>query len=71
MAFRPVTTGDAIMATHVTKSGAKHDGASADAAETATCRTGTCSSGVCSPCVIIWGLVALYLVATALGEFFR
>lgn len=36
-----------------------------------TCGTNTCSTGVCSPCLIVWGLVALYLIVTALLEYFR
>ena len=42
----------------------------ADVIEPEACRTNTCSTGVCSPCVLIWGLVALYFIVTTLLEYF-
>lgn len=43
----------------------------ADVQEPTACRTSACSSGICSPCVIIWGLVALFFLVTTLLEYFR
>ncbi len=31
-----------------------------------TCDAKTCRTGICSPCVVVWGLVALWLVINAL-----
>lgn len=45
--------------------------ATADVQEPEACRTNTCSTGVCSPCVVIWGLVALYLLVTTLLDYFQ
>lgn len=37
----------------------------------ATCEQGTCRSGVCSPCLIVRGLVIVWLIANALWERFQ
>ena len=36
-----------------------------------TCDHGTCRTGLCSPCQIVWGLVIVWLVASALWERFQ
>ncbi len=34
------------------------------------CEQGTCRTGICSPCLIVWGLVIVWLIANALWERF-
>lgn len=36
-----------------------------------TCEQGTCRTGLCSPCLIVWGLVIVWLIANALWESFQ
>lgn len=36
-----------------------------------TCDAKTCRTGICSPCVLVWGLVALWLVFNALLGIFQ
>ncbi len=36
-----------------------------------TCEQGTCRTGICSPCLIVWGLVIVWLIANALWERFQ
>jgi hypothetical protein len=36
-----------------------------------TCEQGTCQTGLCSPCLIVWGLVIVWLIASALWERFQ
>lgn len=36
-----------------------------------TCEQGTCRTGLCSPCLIVWGLVIVWLIANALWERFQ
>ena len=36
----------------------------------AACEKGTCRTGLCSPCLIVWALVIVWLIANALwGRF--
>ena len=35
-----------------------------------TCEQGTCRTGICSPCLIVWGLAIVWLIASALWERF-
>jgi hypothetical protein len=37
----------------------------------AACEKGTCQTGICSPCLIVWGLVIVWLIANALWERFQ
>lgn len=36
-----------------------------------TCEQGTCRTGICSPCLIVWGLVIVWLIVNALWERFQ
>ncbi len=36
-----------------------------------TCEQGTCQTGLCSPCLIVWGFVIVWLIASALWERFQ
>lgn len=57
------------MSTHATEP-SKDSSPSNDRGPT-SCGTNTCSSGICSPCLVIWGLVALYFVLSTLLEYFQ
>jgi hypothetical protein len=35
------------------------------------CEQGACRTGICSPCLVVWGLVIVWLIATALWERFQ
>jgi hypothetical protein len=35
------------------------------------CERGTCRTGICSPCLVVWGLVIVWLIANALWERFQ
>jgi hypothetical protein len=37
----------------------------------AACENGTCRTAVCSPCLIVWGLVVVWLIANVLWERFQ
>lgn len=36
-----------------------------------TCDAKTCRTGICSPCVVVWGLAAIWLVINALLGIFQ
>jgi hypothetical protein len=57
------------MSTHATEP--SKDSSPSNAQESTSCGTNTCSSGICSPCLVIWGLVALYFVLSTLLEYFQ
>ncbi len=37
----------------------------------ADCESGSCKTGICSPCVVIWGVVAVWLLINALWSLFQ
>jgi hypothetical protein len=47
------------------------DSSTAPATTGSTCEQGTCRTGLCSPCLIIWGLVIVWLIANTLRERFQ
>lgn len=71
----PVANGEEIMSTQTTRTAGddatSRNDPTAKEHQPTTCDSNTCSTGVCSPCIIVWGLVALYLIVTALLEYFR
>ena len=39
--------------------------------DSSKCDGETCRTGICSPCVVVWGLVALWLVINSLLVIFQ
>ncbi|QDV31852.1 hypothetical protein Spb1_37980 [Planctopirus ephydatiae] len=44
------------------------DSSTVPTATGAACDERGCRTGICSPCVIVWGLVVVWLIASALWE---
>ena len=47
------------------------DSSTAPTTTGSTCEQGTCRTGLCPPCLIVWGLVIVWLIASALWERFQ
>lgn len=49
----------------------RHEPAGPSDEKTPVCEGGTCQTGFCSPCLIIWGLAAVYFLISFIWEAFR
>lgn len=47
------------------------DSSTVPATTGSACENGTCRTVICSPCLIVWGLMVIWLITIALWERFQ